>query len=94
VVVAAALLVLAAGGCRKRITREQCDALLDRYAELVVREQRPDASVADIQKEQQREREEARSDDAFRNCTSEVEPAAHACAMKATTADEFERCLE
>ena len=86
--------VVGAGGCRKRVTREQCDAILDRYAELVVREQMPDAAPAEIQKEQQRERDEARSDDAFRNCTSEIEPTAHACAMKAKTADELEHCLE
>jgi hypothetical protein len=88
------LLLPGLGACRKRVTREQCDAILDRYAELVVREQMPDASAAEIQNERQRERDEARSDDAFRNCTSEIEPAAHACAMKAKTADELERCLE
>ena len=39
-------------------------------------------------------REESKGDDDFKNCTSEVEAADYTCAMKATTTEGIERCLE
>lgn len=80
--------------CHKKATTAQCDAILDRYAELLTKEHFPDASAAAIDTEKKREREESRGDDDFRNCTSEVEESDYQCAMKATTADALERCLE
>ena len=91
-VVVVALLLLTA--CRKKATQSQCDTLLERYAELLTKEHFPDASPAAIDAEKKREREESRGDDDFRNCTSEVEESDYQCAMKATTADGLERCLE
>lgn len=91
--VIAASLVLATA-CSKKVTQTQCDAILDRYAELVVKETKLDASADEVKAEQARERAEAKSDDAFRNCTSEIEPADYDCAMKATSADALEKCLE
>ena len=89
--VAAPLLL---GACHKKVTPTQCDAILDRYAELLTKEHLPDASAETIDAEKKREREESRGDDDFRNCTSEVEESDYQCAMKATTADALERCLE
>jgi hypothetical protein len=83
-----------AAACHSKASASQCDQLLDHYATLVVREKLPDASAAEIQAEQQREKGEARSDDAFRNCSSEVSQAEFDCAMRAPTADLFEKCLE
>jgi hypothetical protein len=80
--------------CHSKASASQCDQLIDRYATLVVREKLPDASPAEIQAEQQREKGEARGDDAFRNCSSEVSQAEFECAMRASTADLFEKCLE
>jgi hypothetical protein len=82
------------GGCKAKATASQCDQLLDRYATLVVTEKFPDASGADIQKEQQHEKSEARGDDSFKNCSSEVSQAEFECAMRAATPDTFEKCLE
>jgi len=89
-----ALAAIALAGCQKKITPAQCDAIVERYAELVVTEQFPDASADDIAAERAREKSEARGDDAFKNCASEIEPEDYACAMKATTPDALEKCLE
>lgn len=80
--------------CKPKASNAQCDGLVARYAELVVREQFPDASATQIEAERQREKLEARGDDSFKNCSSEVSQAELTCAMNATTADAFEKCLE
>lgn len=92
--VALVALPLLVGACHKKATPTECDAILDRYAELLTKEHLPDASPAAVDAEKKREREESRGDDDFRNCTSEVEESDYQCAMKATTADGLERCLE
>jgi hypothetical protein len=85
---------VAAAGCRPKASESDCDQLLERYAHLVVTEKFPDASPVDIDVEQRREKNEARGDDAFKNCSSEVSRAEFQCAMRAPTADAFEKCLE
>jgi hypothetical protein len=92
VVVAAAQAL--ASGCKPKASSSQCDQLLERYAKLVVTEKYPDASAEQIRAEQEREKAEARGDDAFKNCSSEVSQAEFDCAMRAATADAFEKCLE
>jgi hypothetical protein len=84
----------AAGACKPKASPVQCDRLIERYAELVVREKMPDASAEVVKTEQEREKVEARGDDAFKNCPSEVSRAEFDCAMAASTADAFEKCLE
>ncbi len=81
-------------GCKAKATSAQCDELLDRYAQLVVLERYPDASVGQIEAERARERGEARGDDAFKNCSSEVSRAELECAMKAGKAEGVLKCLE
>jgi hypothetical protein len=88
------LACLAAGACKPKATESECDQLIDRYARLVVTEKHPDASPDDIAIEQRREKTEARGDDAFKNCSSEVSRDELRCAMQALTADAFEKCLE
>ena len=85
---------LALLGCKPRVTSAQCDQLLDRYATLVVTAKMPDAGASVVAAEQNRERREAAHDDAFRNCTTEVQPSEFTCAMAATTPEAFEKCLE
>lgn len=89
----AAVCALAAG-CKPKVSAAQCDRLLERYAQLVVTERHPDASAADVRAEQEREKREARGDDSFKNCSSEVSRAEFDCAMGAPNADAFEKCLE
>jgi len=91
------VLVLAAFGvlgCKKKVTSAQCEAIVDRYAELVVKEKMPDASPETVASERAREKSEAHGDDAFKNCAVEVEPDDYECAMKAKTPDALEKCLE
>jgi hypothetical protein len=93
-IVVALTLLASVAACKPKATEFECDQLLDRYARLVVTEKHPDASADEIAAEQQREKAEARGDDAFKNCRSEVSRDELQCAMKATTADTFEKCLE
>ena len=86
--------VAAAVGCRPKASSVECDELLDRYAQLVVTEQFPDASTEQVKAERDRERKEARADDAFKNCSSQVGRAELECAMRAPNATAFEKCLE
>ena len=70
------------------------DELLDRFSDLVVTERVPDAGPELLAAERTRERGEAKSDDAFKNCTSGVQENEHACAMKATSSEALIKCLE
>jgi hypothetical protein len=81
-------------GCTPKASATQCDELLDRYAQLVVTEQFHDASAEQMRAERERERGEARADDAFKNCSSQVSRAEFDCAMRAPNATVFEKCLE
>ena len=87
-------LVAALSGCRKRVSQAQCDEIVGHYAELVVREKLPDASAESVAKEKEREQSEARGDEGFKNCTTEIEPSDYACAMAAKTPDALEACLK
>ncbi len=92
-----ALIVVATFGttsCRKKVSAKQCDELLERFAELVVKERFADAGPEVVAAERARERAEAKSDDAFKNCTSEVQNDEHACALKATSSEALIKCLE
>ena len=90
----ACLVSIGATGCKKKVTPAQCDELLDRFSQLVVREKLKDAPPEQIKAEQAREREEATSDDNFKNCTSELSTEDYACAMAATSSDGLMKCLE
>ena len=92
--IAGAATLVALANCKPKASAAECDQLLERYARLVVSEKHPDASPGDIAAEQQREKGEARGDDAFKNCSSEVSRDELRCAMQAQTADAFEKCLE
>ena len=84
----------ASAGCKPKATGAQCDQLLDRYAQLVVTERFADAGPDQIRAEREREKSEARGDDAFKNCSSEVSQPELECAMNAPSADALEKCLE
>jgi hypothetical protein len=88
------LALVLALGCRQKVTAGQCDALIARYAALVVRDKMPEAPEDVVRSEQKRVREEATGDEGFRNCTTEVGPGEFACAMAAATPDAIEKCLE
>ena len=89
-----ALALVSVVSCKPKATGAQCDQLLERYAQLVVTERFADASADQIKAEREREKSEARGDDAFKNCSSEVSRNELQCAMKAPTPDAMLKCLE
>ena len=90
----AAAMALACVGCKPKASATDCDQLLEQYAQLVVTERFADAGADQIKAEREREKSEARGDDAFKNCSSEVSHAEFECAMRASSADALEKCLE
>ena len=93
-VLAVLALAVVATGCKQKISQQQCDELLDHFAELVVKERYADAGADKIAAERTRERQEAKNADEFKNCTSEVQANEHQCAMKAQSSDALIKCLE
>jgi hypothetical protein len=91
---ALAVPLFGAPACRQKVTRAQCDELVSRYAELVIRDKMPNAPQDLVKEQQGRVREEARGDEGFRNCTTEVGPREFECAMSAATPEAIEKCLE
>ena len=87
-------LAAACVACKTNVTPAQCESLVDRFAELMVKEEMPDASPATVEAEKAREKVEAAKEDVFRNCATEVRPASYDCAMKAETTDALVHCLE
>jgi hypothetical protein len=85
---------LGAGGCSSHASIEECRALLDRYVELLVREQDPRAPESTLERQKELTREKARTDASFASCPREVTTREMRCAMSAPNVDEFEKCLE
>ena len=81
-------------GCKRKVTQDQCDQLMDHFAELVVKERYADAGPDAMSAERIRERQEAKHANEFKNCTSEVQLNEHDCAMKAQSSDALIKCLE
>jgi hypothetical protein len=88
------VVAVGATGCRPKASQSQCDELVDRYADLVTREKSGDASPDQLKAARDREREEARGDDVFKNCRSEVSQTEYSCAMRAATSEQLVKCLE
>ena len=91
---ATALFAALLAGCTRHATAPECAALLDRYVELLVREQDPKASDSEIARQKELTRAKAEKDPAFASCTKEVSARGAHCAMAAVNVDEFEKCLE
>jgi hypothetical protein len=85
-----------ASGCKKKVTQEQCDQLMDHFADLVVKERIADGGLEAGDQAAQRAHElrEAKHANEFRNCTSEVQVNEHDCAMRAQSSDALIKCLE
>ena len=82
--------ICALGGCRRVATQPQCDAIVDRYVDLVARQQDGGATA----EAKARVREMAEADEDFRSCTTHVEVSQYECAMRALTPESLEKCLE
>jgi len=80
-------------GCRARPTPEECDRLLDRYTELLVRQDAARVTRAEIDAAQAEARARAATHPAFARCTREVSRESMDCALAAHDPDQIERCL-
>lgn len=88
---AAAVLV----GCGRPVTGEECRTLIERYTELLVKDEEPGASPERIARLQGEARIAAEKNPKFEfaSCTSKVSRASYECAMHAGSVDAIERCL-
>lgn len=89
----AALACLLLLGCGRRLEPQECDALLDHYVELLLRDDRPKSSAGEIMRVQQDARRKAERDPAFKECRARVSRRGFDCAMGAQDANRFEQCL-
>ncbi len=80
-------------GCGKRLEAPECDAMMDKYVELLARDDRPGASATELLRLQKDARDKAAHDPAFAECKKRVSRGAFECAMSAPNADRFEQCL-
>ncbi len=85
--------VAAATGCGPRPSERECRALLDRYTVLLLRSQQPrlPADELDHRRAQAQVRLTVRPE--LARCGGRVSRRAYDCALRATSADEIERCL-
>jgi hypothetical protein len=79
--------------CRKPISREECDQLLDHYVELLLKADRPDVRAEELLRLQHEARTKAAQDPAFQHCTEEVSRSQFHCAMEAKNPDRLEQCM-
>jgi protein-disulfide isomerase len=89
-----ALATASLAACSRHASAADCAALLDRYVELLVREQDPKAPDTEIARQKAATRAKAEKDTAFASCPTEVSVKSARCAMIAVNVDEFEKCLE
>jgi len=82
-------------GCSRKLERAECVKLLDRYTELLVKDEEPEAVPERIFQAQARARIAAQKDARFdfSSCPSRVSRREYECAMNAPTVDAVERCL-
>lgn len=87
--------VIAELGCGPKLTSSDCEQLLDRYVEKLIREEHPRTSTEVIGVRQDQARALAHADPKFEfsRCSALVDLAQFRCAMHAETVDAMERCL-
>jgi hypothetical protein len=88
-----ATLLLSLSACGKRLDASECGTLLDRYVELLLRDDRPKSSAGEILRLQQDARKKAEQDPAFLECRDRVSRRKFDCAMSAQDANRLEQCL-
>jgi hypothetical protein len=87
------MLLVLQPGCGKRLEASECEALLDHYVEILLRDDRPGSSAAEILRLQQDARRKAARDPAFKECQSRVSRSSFDCAMQAHDSRLLEMCL-
>ena len=88
-------LLLQLGACapRRPVTREECDRLLERYAEMLMHGEGARPSATERLHLMAEVRARAATHRPFQSCTAEVTREQMDCALAAFNPDEIERCL-
>lgn len=81
--------------CHSGPTPEQCELLLDRYTELLVKQENPKVGDPELRTRKEAARSLAATDPSFEfsSCQRRVSRRQYECAMAAPTVDTVERCL-
>lgn len=87
------LALLTQNACKKPISRDECDQLLDHYVELLLKADRPEVRAEELLRLQHEARTKAAQDPAFSHCPEEVSRAQFHCAMQAKNPDRLEQCM-
>ncbi|HEX7670481.1 MAG TPA: hypothetical protein VF395_12895 [Polyangiaceae bacterium] len=90
-----AVSALPLSACQKPLDPLECRRLLDRYAEMLVREEEPTATPERVALVLDQARRIAAQDSRFEMaaCSTRVPRRSFECAMSAPTVDTIERCL-
>ena len=89
-----ALALTLPAGCQKNLSHRECELLVDRYVEFLLRTRNPDVSPGERMRLQGEARARAARDPRFGRCGEHISRRAYECAMQeANSADELERCL-
>ena len=91
----AAALAIGAISCGRPVAEEECRTLVERYTELLVKEEEPAASPERVARVQLEARAVAEKNPQFQlsECTKKVSRRSYECAMHAGSVDAIERCL-
>ena len=95
VLAGAAGLTLTLSACGRPVAEEECRTLIERYAELLVKDEEPGASPERVARVQSEARETAERNPKFElsECSAKVSRESYECAMHAASVDAIERCL-
>ena len=80
--------------CSRRATPSECNALLDRYVELLVEQRNPRTPASEIARLRDLARAQASANPAFLRCPQKVAAREAACALAAPNADELRMALK
>ena len=81
--------------CGRPVAETECSELIERYTELLVKEEEPTATADRVARLQMEAHTLARRSPrlGLATCSEQVSRHSYECAMKAPTVDEIERCL-
>ena len=90
----AALIAALLAGCSRRATRAECDAVMDHYVEMLVREYNPSLDSSELRAQYERTRAKVAQDPSFADCPKQIRERDVRCALRALNVAELEQCLE
>jgi hypothetical protein len=99
-VAASAILAMASGGCHRKVTKDDCTHMLDRYLEMVIAADPATRNLPPAQAAAVRDMKRAvkKGEPSYMQvetqCETEVSRGEYDCAMKANTPNDWEACIQ